>query len=209
MPQEPQIKRVAAFVDGQNLFHSAREAFGYSFPNYDPQALAAAICEAQGWTLTATHFFTGIPGAADDPRWNHFWVAKLGVMGTRGVKTFSRRLRYQNEFVRLPDGSSTTIRVVQEKGIDVRIALDVVRLARQNAYDVALLFTQDQDLSEVADEVRSISREEARWIKIASAFPVGPASRNRRGVNKTDWIPIDRDTYDRCLDPNDYRPKGA
>lgn len=209
MPQEPRIKRVAAFVDGQNLFHSAREAFGHSFPNYDPQALAASICESRGWSLTATHFFTGIPDAVDDPRWNRFWVAKLGVMGTRGVKTFSRRLRYQNEFVKLPDGSSTTIRVVQEKGIDVRIALDVVRLARQNAYDVALLFTQDQDLSEVADEVRSISREEDRWIKIASAFPVGPVSRNRRGVNKTDWIPIDRDTYDRCLDPNDYRQRGA
>lgn len=90
---------------------------------------------------------------------------------------------------------------------DVRIALDVVRLARQGACDVALLFSQDQDLSEVADEVRAISREEDRWIKIASAFPSSPASRNRRGVNKTDWIPIDRATYDACLDLNDYRSK--
>ncbi len=95
--------------------------------------------------------------------------------------------------------------VGQEKGIDVRIALDVVRLARENAYDVALLFSQDQDLSEVADEVRAISRVESRWIKIASVFPLSPTSRNRRGVNKTDWIPIDRATYDACLDPNDYR----
>ncbi len=29
MPTEPQIKRTVAFVDGQNLFHSARFAFGY------------------------------------------------------------------------------------------------------------------------------------------------------------------------------------
>src|SRR6266571_400264 len=34
-----------------------------------------------------------------------------------------------------------------------------------------------------------------------------PASLNRRGVNKTDWIRIDRTTYDGCLDPNDYRLK--
>jgi uncharacterized LabA/DUF88 family protein len=204
---EPGIKRVAAFVDGQNLFHGAREAFGYTFPNYDAQALARTICSRRSWTLATTHFFTGIPDAADNPGWNHFWVAKLAVMGTRGVRTFSRPLRYRNQLVTLNDGSTIATLVGQEKGIDVRIALDVVRLARQDAYDVALLFSQDQDLSEVADEVRAISHEEERWIKIASAFPSSPVSRNRRGVNKTDWIPIDRATYDACVDPNDYRLK--
>lgn len=27
------------------------------------------------------------------------------------------------------------------------------------------------------------------------------------GINKTDWVKIDRATYDQCLDPRDYRPK--
>jgi len=35
----------------------------------------------------------------------------------------------------------------EEKGIDVRLALDVVRMALGNLY-VALIFSQDQDLSE-------------------------------------------------------------
>ena len=35
MPSEPPLKRAFVFVDGQNLFHAAKEAFGYSFPNYD------------------------------------------------------------------------------------------------------------------------------------------------------------------------------
>lgn len=35
--------------------------------------------------------------------------------------------------------------------------------------------------------------------------PFGPTTRNRRGINKTDWIRIDRATYDTCLDPRDYR----
>jgi hypothetical protein len=72
---------------------------------------------------------------------------------------------------------------------------------------VALVFSQDQDLSEVAAEVRTISMEQSRWIKMASAFPVSPASRNRRGINSTDWIRIDRAAYDACIDPRDYRPK--
>jgi len=33
MPPEPAIKRTVAFVDGQNLYHAARESFGYTHPN--------------------------------------------------------------------------------------------------------------------------------------------------------------------------------
>ena len=42
VPPEPQLKRAVAFIDGQNLFHSAREVFGHSYPNYDPKKPAAA-----------------------------------------------------------------------------------------------------------------------------------------------------------------------
>ncbi len=126
-------------------------------------------------------------------------------MEQQGIVVFKRQLRYRNQEVSLPDGRKTTVLVGQEKGVDVRIALDIVRLARQAMFDVALIFSQDQDLSEVADEVRAISDEQSRWIKIASAFPFGPASRNRRGINGTDWIKIERTLYESCIDPNDYR----
>jgi hypothetical protein len=128
-------------------------------------------------------------------------------MSTRGVRTFSRALRYHEQVLLLPSGSTTTIRVGQEKGIDVRLALDVVRHAREDEYDVAVIFSQDQDLSEVSTELRAISTSQQRWIKAACAFPLSKTSRNRRGIDKTDWIPIDRALYDSCLDPHDYRPR--
>jgi len=207
VPAEPGVKRAVAFVDGQNLFYAAKKAFGYRFPNYDPKALAERITATRGWTLSQTFFYTGIPDRTDNPFWNHFWTAKLAVMGTRGIRTFSRSLRYRNQTVRLPDGGTTTILVGEEKGVDVRLALDVVRMGRENRYDVALIFSQDQDLSEAADEVKAISVQQGRWIKVACAFPVSPTSENRRGINDTEWITIDRATYDACLDPHDYRPK--
>jgi hypothetical protein len=126
-------------------------------------------------------------------------------MGRQGILTYSRPLRYQNKLVTLPDGSQQSTLVGQEKGIDVRIALDAVRLVLDGACNVVILFSQD--LSEVAEEVRLIAIRTGRWVKIVSAFPSSPAYRNRRGINKTDWIPIDRATYDACLDPRDYRPK--
>ncbi len=207
MPGEPATRRAVAFVDGQNLFHAAREAFGYTYPNYDVAALVNQLCSALGWSLVGTRFYTGIPSAHDDAFWHEFWQKKLRTLSWQGVHIYSRPLRYRNRVVRLPNGTEHSYLAGEEKGIDVRIALDVIRMAHRREYDVALILSQDQDLSEVADEIRTIAKEQERWIKIACAFPFSPTSRNRRGIDKTDWIRIDKAMYDACLDRRDYRPK--
>ncbi len=207
MTTEPETKRAIAFFDGQNLFHAAKEAFGYTYPNYDPACLARAVCSDQGWHLGQIRFYTGVHTRQGDRFWHCFWDAKLSRMGRAGVRTFRRDLRYQNTIIGLPGGGHVSGTVAQEKGVDVRIALDVMRKVIDGACDVALVFSQDQDLSEVADDVRVIARRQGRWVKAASAFPVGATSHNRRGINRTDWIRIDKPTYDRCIDPRDYRPR--
>ncbi|MAF95117.1 MAG: NYN domain-containing protein [Rhodospirillaceae bacterium] len=204
MPTEPDRKDVVAFVDGQNLYHAAREAFGYSFPNFDISSLTGQVCADKGWNLIQTRFYTGVPDPADNQKWHDFWRAKTAKMGRQGVYIYTRSLRYRNKAFMLPDGTKHTLLVGEEKGIDVRIALDIISLAHSQAYDVALVFSQDQDLSEVADEVRKISIEQSRWIKMASAFPTSPTSGNRRGINKTDWVPIDRAAYDGHIDRRNY-----
>jgi uncharacterized LabA/DUF88 family protein len=230
-PAEP--KKAVAFIDGQNLYFSAFEAFGYTFPNYDPAALAKAVCLSKGWELAQVRLYTGIPDPAEDRFWHHFWSAKKTALTRQGVYVFTRHLRYREKKIRLnkgvrfelpdgtyllggtqlfdlrgrevPSGTELVIRVGEEKGIDIRIALDIIGLARERKYDTALIFSQDQDLSEVVDEVIALAATQARTIKVASAFPDGAS--NRRGINRTDWIPIDKATYDTCLDPRDYRPK--
>lgn len=207
MPPEPSMKRAVAFIDGQNLFHAAREAFGYTYPNYDVKVLSQALCDLHGWELSAVNFYTGVPDETDNKRWHRFWTHKLAAMGRQGVHVYSRPLRYRNRRVHLPDGSEFTFLAGEEKGIDIRLAIDVIRRAHRQEFEVALIFSQDQDLSEVAKELRQIAREQRRWIKVASAFPRSPTSTNRRGIDQTDWIHIDRATYDACLDRRDYRAK--
>jgi len=156
MSTEPSRKRAIAFIDGQNLFHAAREAIGYGWPNYDVLRLSQIVCRDCGGECKAVNFYTGIPERSDNAAWNHFWQAKLGQMGTRGVEVFSRPLRYRNQTVKLPDGKTFAFLVGQEKGVDVRIALDIVRAILRDECDVALVFSQDQDLSEVAEEIREL-----------------------------------------------------
>jgi hypothetical protein len=46
---EPSVKNVMAFIDGQNLYQHAMEAFGHHHPNYDPIKLHKAVCAIRGW----------------------------------------------------------------------------------------------------------------------------------------------------------------
>jgi hypothetical protein len=104
MPPEPATKRTVAFADAQNLFFAARQAFGYTYPNYDFPALATAVRAANGWQLDQARFYTGIPDATDDPFWNYFWGGNLRNLSRQGVEVLSRSLRYRNKTVKLPNG---------------------------------------------------------------------------------------------------------
>ena len=128
-------------------------------------------------------------------------------MRRTGILVTSRPIRYREEKIELPDGTIHMVETPQEKGIDLRIGLDVVRMARNNQLDVAVIFSQDQDLAEVAEDIRDIARSEQRWIKIVSAFPSGPNASVDRGIDGTDWFRMDQTFYDACLDPRDYRPR--
>ena len=199
--------RAITYIDGQNLFFSVKESFGYHYPNYDVKLLSEKLCLLNGWSCKQVRFYTGIPDSEDNWFWNGFWTAKLRSMSRKGIITFARSLRYRNKTVKLPDGNSVTTLVGDEKGIDVRIAVDILRSAMRKEFDVAIIISQDQDFSEVAREIRRIAKEQRRYIKIASAFPVSPTSRNKRGIESTDWIKFDRALYTQCIDHYDYRPR--
>ena len=209
MPREPHVKRAVSFVDGQNLYRHAKDAFGHHHPNYDPIKLSEAVCAACGWTSSGVRFYTGTPAADRSPMWHGYWERRLLAMRRAGITVFSRPIRYRTKTIRLPNGSVVESEVGQEKGIDLRLGLDVVRLATRDELDVAVIFSQDQDMVEVADEIRAISRSQGRWLKVVSAFPSNPQATTRRGIDKTDWFRIERSLYDACLDHRDYRPPAA
>ena len=118
---------------------------------------------------------------------------------------YTRPLVYRTKSIAVPGYGDYTFLGGEEKGIDVRLALDALDAAHRNTFDVALIFSQDQDLSELASLLRLVATFQGRWIKIASAFPDSTAATNHRGIDRTDWCPIDKATYDGCIDPRDYR----
>ncbi len=202
-PPKPDTPRVHAFFDGQNLFYRVRDCFGYNFPNFDPVKLAEEVVAeaATDRELLQVHFYTGLHKKTQNQFWHDFWTKKLTAMRAKGVRVVTRPLMY----IRVHTAAGV-ISKGMEKGIDMRIGLDLVRLARKNEYDVALIFSQDKDLEEAVAEVKELRKGLNRWIVFESAFPSNPVLGVQRGIPGTQWRPFDKTLYDRCIDPIDYRP---
>lgn len=186
--------RVVVFIDGQNLFHLARDAWGggYHWPKYDPIKIAKELVSLKPHrTLAQVRFYSGVPDLNQSEFWHKFWLAKIRTMKSLGVWVFQGKIR---------NG--------QEKGVDVKIALDIVRLARQRAFETAIVVSQDADLNEALREALDISRDQGWLVALESAFPYEDnRGLSKRGLTPSTWRRIDRSMYDRCIDPHDYRPK--
>ena len=188
--------RVITYIDGQNLYHLAREAWGtdggtldtpYNWPSYDVAKLAAALAAlSPERTLAKACFYTGVPNAG---RWHQFWNGKL------------RRLRNQGIVVT----RSAVSRHGREKGTDISLAIDLVSDAYEQECDVAIIVSQDADFAPAVRRAKDVARKQNRVLTIQSSFPAIPG-RQLTGIAGTTFIPIDKALYDSCLEPGRYQP---
>ena len=197
--------RTIVFIDGQNLYRRAKAAWldtvsaasnPYSWPSYDVEKLAAAlVSRVPGRVLSEIRFYTGVPNRTHIPSqniWHDFWSNKLRHLERRGIYTYRGRLNFGG----------------QEKGVDVSLALDLVRATYEQRYEVAIIVSQDSDFSPAVNLAKEIASSQDRQLRFESAFPFNQGM-NPRGIPGTTWVRIDKTTYDACFDPRDYRPKGS
>ena len=134
-------------------------------------------------------FYTGVPSRDENAHWHIFWTKKLRFLKSQGVEIYKGRINSAQ----------------QEKGVDVRIAIDLIRLTYEKKYDVAMIVSQDWDFGPAVSLAKEIAKGQGLQLVFESCFPVGPGTTNTRGVPGTNWIEIDQATYDACFDPRDYR----
>lgn len=207
MAVKPEIVRVHTFIDAQNLYSSAKDAFKYKLPNFDPVLLSKEVTAMMpGRVLKRVHLYTGIHEREENPFWHDYWNNKLRALEKNElVHIFKKPLVYRDIRWTDADGKEHVIRRAEEKGIDLRMGLDLVRLAVNGEYDVAIIFSQDNDLEEAVNEVHAIRQYFDRWIYLECAFPDNP-ERGNRGIRNTQWRIITEEMYMRCIDERDYRP---
>ena len=197
--------RTVVFIDGQNLFHLARLAWGmtrnertarYSWPSYDVTKLSLALANrVPGRELAEMRFYTGVPNPkfGDKARRSHaFWSNKIRALKEAGVYVYRGKVN----------------RYGKEKGVDVSIAIDLVHATHEIRYQTAILVSQDHDLAPAVRLSKHIAQKQGRAVVIESAFPALRRRQQSRHIPGTIAVPIDKETYDSCHDPTDYRRGG-
>ena len=118
--------------------------------------LAAKACSAIGWTahsFDGAIIYTSHDGRTEEGRRFHHWVT--GWLDRQAGVTVECRERKPksppkcpacHEVIETCPHCSKKIRAMHEKGVDTLLVTDMIRLAWEEAYDLAVLATSDRDL---------------------------------------------------------------
>jgi uncharacterized LabA/DUF88 family protein len=91
-----------------------------------------------------------------------------------------------------------------EKGIDLKLGLDVMKLLRQDSTVTSImLLSADSDFEELVKEVKSFCSDVGRRIEVYSASPRD--ANGVVGIPGTIRIEITKAIYDACKDPNNQK----
>lgn len=137
--------RAVVFFDYQNMYHSARDAFlwnseGGHFGNFRPYSAGLMLANRLGCQLCEARIYTGVHIPSRNAKQHGAMLRRMScwlLAQPSKVDVFPRPLAYRGKGA-------------VEKGVDVWLAIDMVRLALEDAYDVAVLASADTDLEPAA-----------------------------------------------------------
>ena len=201
--------RVVVFLDWQNVYKGAREAFcSYGAPHWEgqvqPLALGRLVAADSPFDrqLHQVRVYRGQPDATRDP--------KGYAANARQIATWRRSpmVDVTVRTLRYPRGWPSSHRdgeKPQEKGIDVALAIDFVTLAVAGEYEVGVLMSTDTDLKPALEAVarltptRGVRAEVAAWSSAAGHSRRLSISSRRLYCH---WL--GKDAYNQVADPSDY-----
>jgi uncharacterized LabA/DUF88 family protein len=201
--------RVVVFLDWQNVYRGAREAFcAYGAPHWEgqvqPLALGQLIASDSPFDrrLHQVRVYRGQPDATRDPRGYTANARQAAAWRTSpAVHVTMRTLRY-------PRGWPVTHQPgekPQEKGIDVALAIDFVSMAVAGEYDVGVLMSTDTDLKPALEAVARLTPTHGIRAEVASWSSAGGHSRRLAIPSRRlycHWL--GKDAYDQIADATSY-----
>lgn len=157
------MTRVAAYVDGFNLYFGLKEKYGRRYLWLDLQALATGLLKP-GQTLTQVTYFTA--RVRDNPGSQQRQADYLDALATHSPLVTIVDGRFQAKERRCRGCGDTWV-AYEEKETDVNIAVALLEDAVLDRYDLALVLSADSDL---CPAVRATKRLRPNK-RIVAAFP--------------------------------------
>lgn len=141
-------KKVAIYIDGSNLYHKLKDLAVENTLDFNYRALADFL--AHGRKVVSYRYYIGVVRAKEGNE-------KANKMRTEQQKLFSN-LEKQGFCIKrgylMESGGK-----FHEKGVDVKIATDMLIGAYDNLFDTAILLSSDTDLIPAIKHIRYLKKE--------------------------------------------------
>lgn len=211
---EPDIKRAYVYIQADVLWQEAKRMYGIKHLDVIPSELAKAICEKNGWEFSGVFIYVARQSEDVNEKWYGIWNRIMNIWNKKyNLDVYCapwsvKWLNVQNNKHLQDVREIYTAPVYVGDRSRNKMICDIISHAHYGEFDVCVMITRDQDLQPIADELRNISLVKKIWLKVVNAYPYekapeGEKPRNFRGINHTDWLQIDFNTYyDACFHGN-------
>jgi hypothetical protein len=171
------IMRVALFFDGKNHMKDLSRAGSERW--LDHGALADwTVKHVGGSSMFASFYYTGVPSSQEEGSSNRHALSDLLEELERRPGFFVKRFNRRASARDCPH-CSNIISYTEEKMVDTSLVADMIMLAAQDAFDIAVVFSGDLDIAPGMKAVQALGKR--AWI---ATFGTSGLS---RGLTRAVW----------------------
>jgi len=210
------MKKAIIFVDANNWYHNVKGWFKPS--DIDICKVSELIAKEKGLELLEIRWYASVPDIEDDKLKYMRHMNFLASLKKRGVKVVTRKLQKlsnkellekRRDFIESWDLCDVCKPIVEEsfldiadhyqkeKGIDVWIAIDMVKEAINNKIDCAVLISGDSDFVPAFSLIKEIGKD-----VLSCSVPKGYSNEIRQ---KFPYLILNKEKLKECL--NDGKSK--
>ncbi|MFA6340875.1 MAG: NYN domain-containing protein [Candidatus Paceibacterota bacterium] len=173
-------ERISIYIDGGNFYHLVVKKLNIEENGFDFNAFANLLIDGRTMSESCKRFYKGtIREKEGDPRSKELMSKQTKLFTTLKkdgweIKTSKLRTRIEElvidtrvvEYKKLKKIGIEKIHAerMREKGIDVKIATDLLVGAFDDKYDVAIIVSSDSDLVPAMDWVRNRTKKKIEYI---------------------------------------------
>lgn len=139
------------FIDGNNFYNGIKALINdnsISLLKFDYTKFGEFLCKEN--TCVEIRYYIGAITRSNDKKSEEMYANQQRLIALLQKHNVSVTL---GTIIRHPD------KTFHEKGVDVRIAVEMIRLARLNKYDKAILISSDTDLVPAVEEVQQAGKK--------------------------------------------------
>jgi uncharacterized LabA/DUF88 family protein len=157
------MKKSFVFIDGSNLYHRIKSVADYylretnqEYGTIDFNFKGFCNLFIKDTDLQGIHYYVGQVKRLNNKDKDALKSEQMYAAQQRLVGYLQKNgifLRY-GKLLHYPDSE-----IYHEKGVDVKIAVEMIRFARENKFDVAYLLSSDSDLIPAVKEVKTFNKQ--------------------------------------------------